>query len=155
MNKNEQILKSRAAEYGSYADNVELYTRYRKDLKVGFDSTPVNSPLILTKIENARDLTISLAALKLSRLKPGLSASATEDTVRDFFNYCYLFADYVFSFSEFRFSEFEFISDKVVDDELEHSLIVDILSILAGKSYDADNYKWILEYADLVLRKLQ
>lgn len=154
MNKNEQILKSRAAEYGSYADNVELYTRYRKDLKIGFDLVSVYPKLAMSKVYNARDLTLSLAALKLARLKPSLSKDVTEDTVRDFFNYCYLFADYVFSFSELRFLEFEFISNAVVDDELEYSLVVSALSKLVGKSYDADNYKWILEYADLVLKEI-
>lgn len=154
MNKNEQILKSRAAEYGSYADNVELYTRYRKDLSISFDLISVYPTLAMTKVKNAKDLTISLAALKLARLKPSLSKDVTEDTVRDFFNYCYLFADYVFSFSELRFLEFEFISEKVVDDELEYNLIVSMLTKLTGKSYDTDNYKWMLEYADLALKEI-
>lgn len=153
MNKNKQILKSRAAEYGSYADNVVLYSKYRRDLTVKYVAEYRIPDLVLKRLEEAKILTSSMLALKLARIKPNMSAEAAEDTVRDFFNYLYLFLDYTFGFHECIDLKVKFISDKVIDDAVEDDLIKSIFLLIHNKDFNCANYKLLLGYADIVLEE--
>lgn len=153
MNKNEQILKSRAAEYGSYADNVVLYNRYKRDLTVKYIIEREVPSLVMKKLEEARSLTSSMLALKLARIKPSTNEEVIEDTVRDFFNYLYLFLDYTFSFHECTDLKVEFISDKVIDDATEDNLVKSIFLLIHSKDFNRANYKLVLGYADVVLEE--
>lgn len=153
MNKNEQILKSRAAEYGSYADNVVLYNKYWRDLAIKYITERGIPSLVMRRLEEARSLTSSMLALKLARIKPSMSDEVTEDTVRDFFNYMYLFLDYTFGFHECTDLKVEFISDKVIDDATEDSLIKSIFLLIHSKDFNRANYKLLLGYADIVLEE--
>lgn len=154
MNKNEQILKERAAQYGSYADNVALYARYRGDLIFKFPAGNFKSKETRIKIRNAENLTLPMLALKLARLKPGMSRQAAEDSVYDFFNYFYLFIDYIFSFEDRQDVVVKFDSATTLGDQYEDELVRLMLSILVNKTYDKDNYVQILEFADLVLEEV-